>query len=669
MTGRFSSSRVLISAIGLSSALSAAGSAQAAAGLATIRLTSERDVLLADGKNSATLTAEVRDDRGSVVADGTLVRFTTTNGRLDTTVAATRNGVARVTLTAADLPGTALVTANLDGAGSVPAQITLSFSSEIETVFTGSNWVRVDGSDYVGYAADAGLIQAMGKNGGARVTYRGSEIHGDTLELNVRENRVLALGNVTLARGGEKREYSSLRYDLTTGEGTGERLDDGKPQVLMVQGARLQETAAPSADAAGGETFTLADISGASLTVKARSIALEPNVRLQFRRAEFYLDGNKILALPYHVMALGQESLWAEQVVGYGAHGLTVDFPLHYDVRPEAIGTLHIRRSPRVSASAYSTRPGWSLDLEQAYNRGGAADGTLEVTGVTRRDWGARWTHTQRVDGRTHGQFYADFPNHSDLFGNTTLTRAFRGFSATATATGSRTAAIGGGAGGDWRGQVYAETDARTVGGVRQLQYTLNLSAARNGFYGPNAPPAYTTRTTGVRLFTAPLALGRATKLSQSLSLGQTWTSQTARFARSGASVLGTVSLTHAWGRLGTTTLTYDHTQTPESGIYRRAGRHRLGANLFFANGARWSLMLSGVRTLDQPLSSVYGNCRFSLGGPWSGRVTVIASRLSTFRYHEVEYALIRRVGGRDIAVYYSTTARRLQLDLTGARF
>jgi hypothetical protein len=69
--------------------------AAAAAGLATIRLTSERDILLADGKSTTIVTAEVRDDQGRVVRDGTDRPLFHDGWRLETTSAVTQNGVAR----------------------------------------------------------------------------------------------------------------------------------------------------------------------------------------------------------------------------------------------------------------------------------------------------------------------------------------------------------------------------------------------------------------------------------------------------------------------------------------------------------------------------------------------------------------------------------------------
>jgi hypothetical protein len=221
---------------------------------------------------------------------------------------------------------------------------------------TGRAWANVRGADYTGYALDSGIIQASGRDGGARVTYRGLEIRADTLQLNVRDNSIRANGNVVLRRGDKQLAYRNLRYEFMTGKGFAERDVDGLPRTLILSGPALDEAApGPSEAAPPPELWALEDLSEVSITVVAQSIALEPNVRLQFRRATFYLDGAKTLSLPFHVMSLSQESIFAEQILGYGPSGVTFDFPLFYDVRPETIGTFHVRHGARVGASAYST--------------------------------------------------------------------------------------------------------------------------------------------------------------------------------------------------------------------------------------------------------------------------------------------------------------------------
>jgi hypothetical protein len=237
----------------------AAPRAARAAGLVTIQLEADRKHLLANGKDFVTITAKVYDVGGRAVRDGIVVRFATTAGRFEAgDTAATQNGVARVTLIASELPATANVTASVEGeAAAAPGRLVLTFSADAEAAYEGNNWARVTGAQYVAYAADFGVIQANGRNGGARFTYRNLEVSADALQVNVRSNQLRAAGNVVLTRGGTgaaKRTYTHLRFDFLQGEGVGERDEDGRPVTLLISGPAGQESHSqplPSGAAAG----------------------------------------------------------------------------------------------------------------------------------------------------------------------------------------------------------------------------------------------------------------------------------------------------------------------------------------------------------------------------------------------------------------------------------
>ena len=64
-----------------------------AAGRASVTLTAAPDIIYADGKSTTVITATVRDGGGSLVANNTPVRFTTTLGTLTGDTAATTSGV------------------------------------------------------------------------------------------------------------------------------------------------------------------------------------------------------------------------------------------------------------------------------------------------------------------------------------------------------------------------------------------------------------------------------------------------------------------------------------------------------------------------------------------------------------------------------------------------
>ncbi|MBC8102270.1 MAG: hypothetical protein H7Z41_06760 [Cytophagales bacterium] len=666
-----------------------------AAGVATIQITAERTLLRADGRSTTALRAQVRDENGVLVPDGTRVRFSATAGRLENTVVETQAGIASVFLTAADLAGTAVVTVNLEsGLQAAPANITIRFSVDAETSETGTNWVRVDGA-YVGYISDYQTIQANGRRGKspAKITYRSFTVTADSLQLDVKSNLLRAQGNVTVREGGgEALTFNALRYDLLQGTGVAERLDEGRSlavELSLLGGEMVVTPPLENAPPLVRDTWQLKDLSDGNVAIVARSLSLNPGSQIRFARATFYLNGEKTLSVPNHVMELQQGQLFREQIIGLGPTGVSVDLPLYYDVRPQGIGTLHVRRGAQVGSSAYSVRPGWRADLDQSYSGRNGAEGTVEVNNLAQGDWGLRLRHAQRLGSDTRGSLFVDFPNNRDLFLTSQASRSFKSFTLNAVGYASRSPGYDNlftgervGAGGILRGQLYVQTNPRPFLRERRLSYTLSAGTSRQNFYGfsSDRQGVLVNNNANLRLNTAPIALAPSVSLTQSLSVGQAFISGSAVDRRvytgqgSGMTLLGSTAVNRTFGRLGAGSLTYDYAQTPlglgfSNGLGTAIGKHRAGVNLSLGDEAKLSLSVNASQGLDVPNTTVFSNVLFGLGGPWRGRFTFTATRYGGFGYRDSEFALVRRIAGRDVALYYSTTARRVRLDFAGVRF
>lgn len=659
-------------------------------GLSAIRLTADRTLLTSDGRSQTNLYAQVFDAQGRVVADGTRVRFSVSgSARLDTSVAATRNGVAQVTLTAADQPGYTVVSAFLETGGqAVPTRLLITFSRDADNADVGANWARVNGSSYVGYAADRGILQANGKNGGASLSFRAVNVRADVLQFDTRENQIQATGNVTLAIGEEKQTFSHLALNLISLDGIGERTEEEKPVHIRLHGPTATPEVLPTNQApptpypsTWTQAWTLQDLSDAAVTVVARSVQVEPNVRLQFRRATFYVDGKKTVTLPFHVMSLGQQTVFDEQVIGLSPQGITVDFPLYYDVRPEAVGTLRVRRNARVGNSAYSQRIGWSFDAVQAYNGPRSTVGQVELTGLSRPDWGLAMRHAQRLGNNVSGNASVQFPNHRDILFGSNVTRRYNLFNLNLTGSGSRYSGVldpltleRGKSSGDFRGLAIVETHDKPIGKL-PVRYTLNMGLARQAFFGDGAVTqgSFNQQTLGTRAYTAPLSLGSGYSFTQSASTGFAWIQGTRGIGqRGGLNLLGTSTVSRPLSRFGTASLSYNYTQSPAivgTSALLANGKHRMDFQTNASGGALWNVSLTASRALDVPQANLFGQADFRLFGPVRGRVSHQMSQFSSFHFQETEYGLGYQIGGRNFGMYYSTTSRRVQFDFSGARF
>ncbi|WP_394793708.1 invasin domain 3-containing protein [Armatimonas sp.] len=665
--------------------------------LIAVDLKPEKPVIRADGRSTSVIAARVFDDRGAPVADGTRVQFSTTLGRLDTQVAETRGGFARVTLTAADQPGTATITANLEAGGAVPARAQVAFSNDTQSAELTNQWLRFTGSVYVSLAVlspTLRIVDVLGKTHDARASYGDVTISADHIQYRLGVPVVYAEGNVVLEVGKVRRRYYRIAFDLLQQTGFAETAT-GRIEL----GRGLLETALPPTEA---PSWQFMDLGAAPLVIGARSIGLNQEGMVQFRQATFYLEGQKAYSTPYHIMTLRQQSLYREQLVGVGASGMWLNLPYYFNVQPRGVGTLFLRRGAPFGSSVYSQRQGWTLDMEQSYNGAGAMEGQLQVLNLASTNRGLRLQHNQKLDTKTDASLFMDLIGGQNLFGSSQIGHNFPAFRVNMSAALNRyrgftdtTTGLGVPASGDWRVQTTAESYPRLLGPKSGVHYALTAAHTDQQFFGgQNARGAIQSQNLGTRFYANPLKLDPRTSLTQSGVLGYTWVEApvgTSGIGKSGVSVQTTTTVAQPvrWRALalGTFQVSYDYFQTPPlfvaTGIPAgtvpgtpptvptviRQGRQRLSATTFLNQGDRWNLSLSGSRGLDAFQSTLYTEVRTLLKGPWYARARLTDTQFSTVGYTDLEYALIRMVNGREVALYYSTTARRFQLDLTGLSF
>ena len=649
-----------------------------AQGLSTIRLETEKSLLRADGRTSTVITAQVFDNRGNAVADGTIVNFTATAGRLASNDVPTVGGIARVLFYAADQPGTAIITAALGGVTqSLPSRVTITFSRDADNAEFANPWIRISGPTYTGYIADNAIVQAIGKDGAAEFAFRNITLSADNIQYHARENWLIAVGNVTLKIGDETRSFRALRWNLEQGTGLAERIRDNRLSAYELSGPLLTETPFDKNRLLPAtETWALADLSDAQMAVVARSIQIEPGKRLLFRRATFYASSVKMYSVPVHVMSLDQKFIYPKQLIGFSQQGLSVDVPVYYDVRPNTIGTLHVRHSARIGDSAYSIRPGWSFDTVQTYTGPQRMNGTVEINGLSRDDWGVNFSHAQQLGINTGASLYLNFPNHKNLLLNPQISHNFKDFYVSANGTGSLapgytdpTSGIKGPNSGALSGVLTAETHSRPVPNVKSLRYVLTAGLGKQHYFGGSQylKGDALTNTLGTRLYTAPLPIARNTTLTQSAAYSHLWASHRglAGNVLSGATFLATTTLNQTLGSLGSVGLSYDFTRTPAnaSQVTYGNGRHRLGLTGYMASGDAWDFNIFGSKALDVSQSSLYGSLGFKIKGPWRGRITHQLSEFGGYRIADTEFAITRHILDRDVTLYYSTTSRRLLID------
>lgn len=669
-----------------------------AAGRASVTLSASPDIIYADGKSSTVITATVRDGGGNLVANGTSVRFTTTLGSFTPDTASTTSGVARVALTSASTPGNAAITAVAYGAtadGSSVGAATVEFTSDRESLFDkDARWIRMDCPQYLIYSADTHIIEAQGKKGSAHLNYKALDIQADALQVDLQTQLILA-HNAVLQRGRHQLRVAELRYDLANNAGIA--ILSGDAQSVTVTGSAL-ETAPLPVDPANlpllSNPYRFVDLSESRLIVSARAITASPGDQVQFRRATIYSDGKKLLSMPYHVMPINTTQIFGQQLVGFGSDGIFLNLPYYYNVTPHSKGTLYLRNAAVTGASLgssissgvsffgnQSARHGLALDLEQSYDVGRNGSGQFLVNGITRSEWGAQWSHTQRLDEATTGYMFVDYPSHRGLYASSNVSRQFGAFSLNLNASGSHDPGIDGYAASSYNINTYLQTNPRLLGRTG-INYSADLTVQQGKLIEKSPDTGTITtpisnRSVDLRFFTAPIQVNKRTQITNSLTVGQVWGGISNRLA---PTVNASVSLTRTFRQSDLLTLNYTYRYdpllsqlgTPSSGLnplealLYSSTQHRLSATYLTNPLPRLSVALSGGYGLPLNDRSVFGTVRYRINSDWGLGVTASYEQYVVDNYQDLEYSVSRKIFGRDFVLYYSTQAKKIRFDFAG---
>ena len=227
---------------------------------------------------------------GDLSATILIVQFQTSMGTLSSLTVPAFGGVARTRLTS-NVVGTARISAFAPGYG-VSQPIEINFTDDPEAIFGGNSYITAVGNSYLAYSATDRVIDAQGKNAGAKVTYRNIEVSADRIQLRCEDNLIRAAGAVTLRRGKVELKAERLYYSLVSGQGYILAERNGHGQIFFLSGENLIEqptTPIPN-------TYLLFPELQVKLMIVARGITYFPGDRLQFRRPRFFQDQAQILA-------------------------------------------------------------------------------------------------------------------------------------------------------------------------------------------------------------------------------------------------------------------------------------------------------------------------------------------------------------------------------------
>lgn len=652
-------------------------SASALANAGNIRLTTFPNQLVADGRSTVTISAEVRTNGGEIVPDGTQVVFQTTLGTLKETTVATSGGAARATLIAGSLAGQAKVTATA-------LRYNASNSISVELVRTpadlrkGQYYIEISAPTEMQFSLDNGIVAASGLDGGAKLKYQNIEIKADDMQFEIVAQRVKAR-NATLKIGKDERKFSSLQYSLISKTGRGVTEIETEVAVGLRGMGRYfyfatekqlrsglvdiqsdGEIRAAPRGLSPGRIFAFEDIAFASTLVHTSKLVLVPGKELQLHKATIYVEGQKALSLPLYQVSLdgSQPSSIAEQIFTFNDSRLGIDYAHHLTLEPSSSSLVRFRTGQRYGRS-FTGSGGAFLDYEWKWNRGPEMEGGLVVSGLARSDWTVDLSQNYRYSDNSTLSALISSPAHKTLFGSLNFAKPIGDYYFNMSAMGNKSLR-----GPDVESrQISAVVESR---GIRPGDLPLNL------YYGVTATDgslktsnfSRDTQNMGLRMrgHFDQFRFGRATSIDSGFTVSHLWGDGV-----EGLSWQGNANLRTRLGNSTELAVGYDIVGGDALDLLL-TGRQRINLQASYFHGST-NISLLGAKSLDADWSTFYIDTSYKLGGPFRFSTSYTLDQYLDATYLDYDYTLWYQLGVRDIGLTWSKRTGRLGLQFLGARF
>ena len=641
------------------------------AGNALIRLTSFPGISVADGRSTVTINAEVRDQNGKSVPDGTQVVFSTSLGSFRESIVPTVSGYARATLVAGSIPGTSKITASALAFNST-STLEFEFVGDRSLLSSAKEYVEIVAGGYLMYGVDQRTIGAAGVDEAVNLRYRDITIEAKDLQLNVPTYEVRAR-KATLTIGRFTQKFDELYLKLNSRKGFGtttyttsvpaiepygdsfrlvpeERTRYG---VVEVRSTGIQ----PAVETPDQRLFEFIDVEDSATVISAKKATAFPRKEIQFTKADVFVGGAKVLKMPlFSLNLLGATPLLTDQIVNVNNNTLAVNYPHYLSLRPGETSLLRFRTGEAFGRGTSASK-GAFLDYEFNWNRGDEMEGGFAVRGISRNDWSVGARQYLRIDDRTTANAQIEMPANTSLFGSGAMSRQFNGFQVSLSGASTRT--LRGPKFESEQVSLVAEKDPTKVGKL-PLRLYYGITATQNSARTFNDSRDQSAIGLRSRLQLSPIPLDKATTLNASLLLSKL----TGRNTPSGLSTLASTTLSRRFNSAASLAVTYDFTDDGVNGTL--LGHHRLSGQGSYWAG-RTSLSIYGARSLDVKRENYFVDASYRLGPLWRASYSYTYDRYLSQNYLEQVFVLGYRLGFRELGLSFNTRTKRIGILILGA--
>jgi len=651
------------------------------------------NLIVADGRSTTTITANIHDTSGRPVPDGTRVVFSSTLGNFRTELQTTTNGIARAILVAGGTPGIATITVTPLGGGAGPSTLDFELVADRSMLSTAREYIEVTAPGMMTYTVDSKIIGASGvkdpKNPAepmkrVSMRYREVSIEAEDIQLNIPTYEVRAR-KATLHIGKFTQVFDELYLRLNQKKGFGTATYMGHaPQFLTVQGrwlafatlnddgtynfgtpAPMQKygvvaikgpSITPSLTPVGPSLFEFQELIGSPSHIMAKKAVIFPNRRIQFQRADVYVAETKVMKLPLFQVNMQQSTspLITEDLVNVSDNQLLVNYPYYLDLKPGRSSLLRFRTGDTYGRGM-STSTGAFLDYELNWNKGDDMVGSFAVRNIGRSDWQLGLQQYLHIDDRTSASAQVGIPADSSYYGSANATHQFNGFQTDIRGSVTTT----------YRGLTQTNTDVGfdTETTPRQVHGTpFNFNWGFTATESQNSLINMTQRVAGLttHLQSRPIKIDSKTNLTTSTTVSYLQGQDTVK----GLTILGNATFSHQFTPQISSLLIYDFTHDGFND--KIMGEHMLSAQTFY-NSGKIGLRLFASRSLDIDRASAFIDADYKLSKSWRLSTAYTYDRFLNEEFLDYNLAIGYRVGWREIGIVWSKRTNRFGIQLLGA--
>ncbi|MCE5199662.1 MAG: invasin domain 3-containing protein [Armatimonadota bacterium] len=624
---------------------------QAAVNDYSLWLRAQPQAIVADSLSSTTITAEVRDESGHPVADDTLVTFTTSLGIIETNVR-TVAGVARARLRSDTTVGTALVSA-VAANGRAVAQLRVDFLAPGTEMFDES-FISVSSDKHLGYDVGKQIVDSAG---GVKIYNRGLDIQAEEAQIDVRKNILRARArmggdNIIISRDDKKVEASALYYDLTSMKGVLiTPAEDGAKRMLFRGRDFLVQ---PDEEPDEKLTFDFEAIAEANVFIRAKSILIHPGEEVKIKHANLYMEGDKVLSIPLHVVPLKGTATGANQMITYGSDGVRVDLPIYYSLTPNGTGSFRIKHSEPTGWGYYSGRPGWQVDMQQDYNIGSSSEGAITLDQLATSDWGLRWNHRQQLNADSQVFTYLDFPSHENIYGNMDYSRSMGDYTFSLNFIGNKRRNYDG----TYSSRAYLQSRPKPLIS-NAVTYAFSTRASYQNSVSNNG--SRTGTGLGMQFYGKPLQFGPNSNLNTSLTVARDWGGSSP-----GTSLYANAGYYRGLGDIGSLGLNYTYSWANAARGYND---QRISADLSLRPSLKWDTHLTTIYGLNDRSISAFADFGYTFMRSWRLQLLGTYQKSPLFDYTDAEVALAKAIGRQEGRLIWSQSQKRLRVEFSALSF